>query len=54
MNISNTFKKIMDATAEIETNLGNPMACFLEKQEREEKQRKAHRNEIKANGKKKN
>lgn len=54
MNISNTFKKIMDATAELETNLGNPMACFLEKQEREEKQRKARRNEIKANEKKNN
>lgn len=54
MNIGDTFKKLMDATAEIETNLGNPMACFLDKQEREEKERKAHHKEIKANGEKKN
>ena len=51
MNISNTFKKLMDTTSEIETNLGNPMACFLEKQEREEKERKAHHKEVKAKGK---
>lgn len=30
----------MDTTAEIETKLGNPMACFLEEQEREEKEKK--------------
>ncbi|ELC8443986.1 hypothetical protein QYB59_003073 [Clostridium perfringens] len=54
MNISNTFKKLMDTTSEIETNLGNPMACFLEKQEREEKERKAHHDKIKTKGKKNN
>lgn len=53
MNIGDTFKKIMDSTSEIETNLGNPMACFLERQEREEKEKKAHSNEIKAKGKNK-
>lgn len=37
MNLNTTFKKIMDTTAKIETNLGNPMACFLERQEREKK-----------------
>ena len=37
MKIGDTFKKFMDTTAEIETKLGNPMACFLEEQEREEK-----------------
>ncbi|WP_300262665.1 hypothetical protein [Clostridium sp.] len=49
MNISDTFKKLMDTTADIETNLGNPMACFLEKQEREEK---AHKKDEKAHHKK--
>lgn len=37
MNLNATFKKIMDTTSKIETNLGNPMACFLERQEREKK-----------------
>ena len=41
MKIGDTFKKFMDTTAEIETKLGNPMACFLEEQEREEKEKKA-------------
>ena len=49
MKIGDTFKKFMDTTAEIETKLGNPMACFLEEQEREEK--KAHHKEVKAKGK---
>lgn len=40
MKIGDTFKKFMDTTAEIETKLGNPMACFLEEQEREEKEKK--------------
>lgn len=44
MKISDTLKKFVDTAAEIETKLGNPMACFLEEQEREEKEReeKAH------------
>lgn len=41
----------MDTTAEIETKLGNPMACFLEEQEREEKEKKEHHKEVKDNGK---
>ena len=45
MKIGDTFKKFMDTTAEIETKLGNPMACFLEEQER------AHHKEVKAKGK---
>lgn len=49
MNINNTFKKIMDTTSKLETNLGNPMACFLERQEREEKEKKAN---MQAKGKK--
>lgn len=51
MKIGDTFKKFMDTTAEIETNLGNPMACFLEEQEREEKEKKVHHKEVKANRK---
>lgn len=51
MKLGDTFKKIMDSTSEIETNLGNPMACFLERQEREEKEKKSHNNEFKAKGK---
>lgn len=54
MKIGDTFKKFMDTTAEIETKLGNPMACFLEEQEREEKEKKekkAHHKEVKAKGK---
>ena len=46
MKIGDTFKKFMDTTAEIETKLGNPMACFLE-----EKEKKAHHKEVKAKGK---
>lgn len=42
MNINNTFKKIIDNTSKLETKLGNPMACFLERQEREEKEKKAN------------
>ncbi len=41
MKIGDTFKKFMDTTAEIETKLGNPMACFL-KSKREKKKRKKH------------
>ena len=51
MKIGDTFEKFMDTTAEIETKLGNPMASFLEEQEREEKEKKAHHKEVKAKGK---
>ena len=51
MKIGDTFKKFMDTTAEIETKLGNPMACFLEEQEREEKEKNAHHKEVNAKGK---
>ena len=44
-------KNLWILTAEIETKLGNPMACFLEEQEREEKEKKAHHKEVKAKGK---
>lgn len=37
MKLNTTFKKLMDTTSQIELNLGNPMACFLERQEREKK-----------------
>lgn len=48
MKISDTLKKFVDTTAEIETKLGNPMACFLEEQEREEKEREEKEKEEKA------